>query len=505
MISDMKLPLVLTILLWGALLSLPAQAQAQPGELQRARALISQQRHGEAEQILRRAIAANPSRVDFRIALAEALVQQQRLAEAEAVLLDVRRTMTPYRESELLLAQIWLWQGRLHEAASAFRGILATHPDDARAREGLATALYWSGDWPQAANEYRRLLTIEPQNETARQHLSEIEQLAAATGEAGLTYASDDQPYRRIRSWASYSPRATSLMRFRIDAGSYLLQSPADDLSVTAPFAGVRLARAFPRARMAAEVWGRVQNFPDDETKVLGGGAIRRNLGPHVQISLVIDQRELLYTTTSLSTHPHVTAATLRWDLQQPDGWYAAVFAETLRHFDDNSGVSLGGYAAAPVLRTPAVTLWLGAGASYRDTEQSRFRLDTISSTPRPGGGFDYHYRGVYDPYWTPVETAEARLVTVFGWAAPGGFAVRIHADGGVSRELAIGFGPERGTTPLPTPGAGVFERQVYPWRAGAELTRPLGQLGTLTLAYEHFVTAFYVSDETTIRLSRRF
>ncbi|HVT43062.1 MAG TPA: tetratricopeptide repeat protein [Thermoanaerobaculia bacterium] len=496
--------------LLALLLLLPSlvAAQTRPAasnELQKARALLSEQRAAEAEQILRRAIEANPSRVDYRIALAEALVQQKRLTEAEEVLLAVRRNLMSYRESELLLAQIWSWQGRFEEAAAAFDAILAEHPDDTRAREGRAAALYWSGDWPRAADEYRRLLAIQPQNETARQHLGEIEQLAAATGEAGLTYSDDDQPYRRIRSWVSYSPRARSLTRFRVDAGSYYLEASTQDLSKNAPFGGAWVARSFPRSKFAAEAWVRAQNFPDGETKILGGGLIRRTLGAHSHVSLSLDQRELLYTTTSLPSHPYVSAATLRWDLQQPGGWYAAAFAESLRYFDGNRGVSLGGYAAAPLFRTAAVTFWLGAGASYRDTDQTRFRLESISSTPRPGGGFTYHYRGVYDPYWTPVEATEARLVTVLGWSARAGLALRIHADGGVAHERVLGFGPASGTTPIPTPGAGFFEREIHPWRAGLELTRPLGRVGAVTVAYEHFVTAFYVADEATVRLSRRF
>jgi tetratricopeptide (TPR) repeat protein len=443
--------------------------------------------------------------IDRQIALAESLVAQKRLAEAEETLLAVRAQARGSRRLELLLAQIRLWRGRLHEAATDFRALLARDAADAAAREGLATALYWLGDWPAAAKEYRQVLVTAPGNETARAALAEIEREAAGVGEVGMSLARDDQPYRRTRGHVVFTPPAESLTRWRVEAGSYHLESIAHDVSATAPFASVAVSTSFPRTGISIEAWVRGQKFPDDETKLLGGGAIRRSLlSPHSRLSLSVDQRELLYTTTSLNTHPYVTAATLRWDLEQPAGWYAAAYAEGLRYFDDNRGLALGGYAAVPVVRTPRVTLWLGGGASYRDTDETRYRLDTISSRPVPGGRFAYEYEGVYDPYWTPIETTEVRAAMALRWVI-GGTALRLHADGGAGRESAIGFGPATGSSPFPLPGAGVFERNYNPWRAGFELTQPLGDSSSIVISYEHFVTAFYESDEAAIRFSRRF
>jgi hypothetical protein len=321
-----------------------------------------------------------------------------------------------------------------------------------------------------------------------------------------VSLARDDQPYRRARGYVSFTPPAESLTRWRVEAGTYHLESIAHGVSATAPFASVAVSTSFPRTGISIEAWGRGQKFPDDETKLLAGGAVRRALlSPHSRVSLSVDQRELLYTTTSLNTHPYVTAATLRWDLEQPSGWYAAAHAEGLRYFDDNRGLAIGGYAAVPVFRTPRATLWLGGGASYRDTDETRYRIDTISSRPVPGGRFAYEYEGVYDPYWTPIETTEVRAAMALRWASGGGTALRLHADGGAGRESAIGFGPATGSSPFPQSGSGVFERNYNPWRAGFELTRPLGDSSSIVLSYEHFVTAFYVSDEAAIRFSRRY
>jgi tetratricopeptide (TPR) repeat protein len=509
---------VVVILLVSALVSPVAAQTRAPGAApsmeasRRASALYDrgvaafQKGHAaEAETLFRQAVAANPRNLDYHVALAEALVAQKRLSEAERVLLAVRPPGRGSRRLELLLAQIRLWQGQLHEAAVDFRALVTAAPADAEAREGLANALYWSGDWPAAAREYRELLRLRPNHAAARAALAEIERNAAAIAEVRLSMARDDQPYHRARGQVSFTPAAESLTRWRVDAGSYFLDATDQGVSATAPFAALHVARSFPRARLSAEVWARGVKFPDGETKLLGGGAIRRPLSPHSRLSLTVDQQELLYTTTSLLTHPYVTTATLRWDLEQPSGWYAAAYGEARRYFDDNSGVAVGAFAAAPVMRTPSLTLWVGGGASYRDTSETRFRLERMSSRPRPGGGFTYQYEGIYDPYWTPIETAEARGAVALRWALSERTALRLHADGGVGREVAIGFGPDQGTSPVPLPGAGSFNRDYNPWRAGLELTSALTDSSSITVSYEHFVTAFYTSDEAAIRFSKRF
>ncbi len=484
----------------------PTEALRRASSLyDRGAAALQGGRPAEAESLFRQAIAGNPTNLDYHLALAEALVAQKRLSEAEAVLVAIRPPARGSRRVELLLAQIRLWQGRLHEAAADFRGIIALAPEDEAAREGLATALYWSGDWPAAAREYRHLLALRPDHAAARAALLEIERTAAAIAEAGVSLARDDQPYRRARGHLSFTPAAKSLTRWRVDAGSYFLDATDRDVSATAPFAALHVARSFPRARLSAEVWARGVKFPDGETKLLGGGAIRRPLSPHSRLSLTVDQQELLYTTTSLLTHPSVTTVALRWDLEQPSGWYAAAYAEGRRYFDDNSGVAAGAFAAAPVMRTPSLTLWLGGGASYRDTSETRFRLESMSSNPLPGGGFTYQYEGIYDSYWTPIETAEARGALAFRWAISERIGLRLYADGGFGREVAIGFGPDQGSDPVPLPGSGPFERTYNPWRVGFEMTSAVTDSSSITISYEHFVTAFYTSDEAAIRLSKRF
>jgi Tfp pilus assembly protein PilF len=501
-----------------AALALPAVAQATPvaastqrpaseegAELYaRGRRALAAGRAVEAEALFRRAVETDPRNVPWNLALAEALIAQKRLADAEAVM-EATPASGSAREVALLLAQVRLWRGRSLAAAEGFRTLIAANPRDIEAREGLATALYWSGDWPAAAREYREVLRLQPKNNTALAALEEIKGLSAATAEAAASYARDDQPYRRARSHVAFSPAAESLTRWRIDAGSYFLDYPDSGISRTAPFAAVRVTSSAPRWRLTSEAWARALRFPDGETKILGGGALRRRLSSNSNLALQVDQRELLYTYTSLLSHPSVTAVSLRWDLEQPGGWYAAAYAEALRYFDENSGLSVGGYAAVPVVRAGGLTLLIGAGASYRDTDETRFRLESVSSVPVGGGTFQYTYRGVYDPYWTPLDTTEARAVAVLQWSRPGGTTLRVNADGGVARETVTGFGPERGSTPLPFPGSAPFERTIYPWRAGLELVRPIGTASSISIGYEHFVTAFYVSDEVAARFIRRF
>ncbi|HEX7706083.1 MAG TPA: tetratricopeptide repeat protein [Thermoanaerobaculia bacterium] len=401
--------------------------------------------------------------LERQIALAESLVAQKRLAEAEALLLAARPPARGSQHLELLLARIRLWQGRLHEAAADFRALIALDPANAAAREGLATALYWSGDWPAAAREYRQVLASDPQHENARTTLRDIERTAAGVVEAGVSLAEDDQPFRRAQGQVSFVPRAESLTRWRFDVGSALLESPDQGVSETAPFAAIHLSSSFPRSGFAVEVWTRARKFPDGEAMLLGGGAVRRSiLSPHSRLSLSIDQRELLYTTTSLTTHPYVTAATLRWDLEQPSGWYASVNAEGLRYFDDNRGAVFDAW----ILRPLSPSLSLGASVGWRDTEESRF-------TPA----------GVYTPYYSPLNLREARVIVVLSRELQRG-RIGLHLDTGYARETIKG--------------------SYHPFRGVATAAIPFGT-NTLRLEIERSQTAFYSSNEIRASLARRF
>ncbi|MCA1732817.1 MAG: tetratricopeptide repeat protein, partial [Acidobacteria bacterium] len=208
-------------------------AQTTPGALhQKGRAAMEAGSHAEAEILFRRAIALEPSVVQHRISLAEALIAQQRLREAEAILAAIPPASRT-RQGDLLLAQVRLWLGRLAEAAEGFRALTSANPGHVEAREGLARALYWAGDWPAAAAEYRSVLAIQPENEAARQALAEISIVSAAHAEAGVSIARDDQPYRRARSFVSFSPATESLTRWRVEAGSWFLDAEANDVSAT--------------------------------------------------------------------------------------------------------------------------------------------------------------------------------------------------------------------------------------------------------------------------------
>src|SRR4029079_11325865 len=95
----------------------------------------------------------------------------------------------------------------------------------------------------------------------------------------------------------------------------------------------------------------------------------------------------LLYTASSLQSHPYETTATLAWK----HGDDAAVALHAIRYFDGNLGRAAEGY------RLVRVGPWLSAGASaaVRDTDESRF--DGVR----------------YDPYWTPQHLVAPRRVVL--------------------------------------------------------------------------------------------
>ncbi|MFL6244494.1 MAG: hypothetical protein ACJ74H_00590, partial [Thermoanaerobaculia bacterium] len=152
---------------------------------------------------------------------------------------------------------------------------------------------------------------------------------------------------------------------------------------------------------------------------------------------------------------------------------------------------------------TPALLLWLGASAAARDTDESRFRLTAVSST-RDAGFFRYQYRGEYDPYWTPDNLLEARLVLALERRTSRG-GVKLHADGGFARDRGRAFGPDAGPDPFPaSPFTFTFDRTYHPWRAGLAADFTLAPQWRIEAGVERGVTVDYRSTSVHASLVRR-
>jgi len=203
--------------------------------------------------------------------------------------------------------------------------------------------------------------------------------------------------------------------------------------------------------------------------------------------------------SNATQTYPFVNAGTLRWQHSEP--WLASIGIERDRFTDHNSASAADAYILWPVTRM----ISLGASAMTRDTEESRFIIESITATRDPSGQFfHYTYRGAYDPYWTPHDLVEGRLIVAIQRQISTA-TVRLQADGGYARDRAVAFWPESDRTPFPSQiGQSLFNRSYNPWRVRLTTTMPISHGFTLDAGYEYSATAFYRANTFHAALARR-
>ncbi|MEA2491008.1 MAG: Tetratricopeptide repeat [Acidobacteriota bacterium] len=437
--------------------------------------------------------AAAPLADELRAA--ERLAWQKRFVEAERQYRDILRRHPDSRAAALGLAQVLLWETRYADAAAAYRALLRHSPNDVDARKGLATAEYWSGDFRAARRDYEAVLRVRPNDADARQALSDITAATAPLLSGEGEYVHDDQPLDRARVAAGYTFFTDPLTKWSATAGTYALSTRGFAFGeATAPFGSIGASTWLPSTHLRVSGSLRMMRFPDGVTKGLGGVAVAREW-PHAALRLEVDQHELLYAASSMQSHPSETTTTLGWT-RGTEGSSSAVGLHAIRYFDHNAGRAADGYHLMRVAHSSRASLSAGAAVSYRDTDESRFRLIGPSSSPLPGGGFAYSYAARYDPYWTPRALTEARAIVAANVSA-GRAAIRLHADGGVGRDRDRIFGPSSGSSPFVPlfPRPVEVSRTFHPWRASADVTFPLRGTFTATAGFEHQVTAFYRAD----------
>jgi tetratricopeptide (TPR) repeat protein len=473
----MKLPLLLTLLLSGATFSHPAQAVAQTS----SPALANLQR-------------------------AEALVAAGHLSEAEAVYRQLVAREPDSRPARLGLARTLLWQLRHAEARQQFAILLERNERDVEARLGLATLEYWSGDSRRARQQLRRLLVTQPGNEEALRMLSEIESAIRPGWSAGIEAIDDDQPMQTVGTDARAYFFADPLTMIEVGAGSVSLDAGETVFQeqVSVPWAEVSVSSSFPRTRLGAGARIRLQNLPDGRA-LLWDLNLSRRFSENDVLMLRVDRRPLLRTAAAVVRSPTATVAELRWTHQPPDGWLASAGANRVGYPDDNSGAGVDGYVLAPLVRRSRSIVWAGLSAGYRDTDEARFRLSSVSSVRQPDGLFGYRYTGVYDPYWTPHDLREARLI-VASRIETGRATLRLHADYGIAHDEVIAFFPDAGVNPLPALiSSQLVPREYNPSRLAVSVELPLTQRIVLQTEFAHDSTPFYTANELRARLGGRF
>jgi hypothetical protein len=129
--------------------------------------------------------------------------------------------------------------------------------------------------------------------------------------------------------------------------------------------------------------------------------------------------------------------------------------------------------------------------------------MTAVSST-FDAGFFRYQYRGEYDPYWSPDDLLEGRLVAAVERRMSRG-GVKVHADGGYARDRGRAFGPDAGPGPFPeSTFTFAFDRTYRPWRAGIAADLALVSHWRIEAGVERSVTVDYRSTTVHAALVRR-
>lgn len=412
---------------------------------------------------------------------ARQLAWQKQFAAAEKLYRQALMADPESRDARFGLAQVLLWEGRYREARHLFKTL--TGGD---AAEGAATAAYWQGDFRTAAREFASM----PDREFARRSLADIRAASAGDVRAAIEGIDDNQPYRAWRSSATVSMFSDPLTRWDVSAGGYGLHNIDREIARTEPFVSVTNALVLPWQRLTITTTAGALEFPDATTRPIGGVSVTRKLSSNASVAVAAQHRELLTNATAIDTHPSVTTLSAAWNRYVDHGWIAGFEAGHNRYFDRNRGSYVQGYALWPVLKNVRA----GFSASMRNSDETRFELDAVSSTVTQNF-FTYSYRGSYRGYWTPIDFREARAI-VSATQTVGRAELKAQVEGGVAHDEARAFGPFAGTSLLPSNiFAFDFHRTFHPYRFATGVSLPVATSYRLQVDVERSVTVFYAAN----------
>jgi hypothetical protein len=476
----------LVVLLLAFTLQTPLLAQRGSGDpatlYSQALTARNQKNFELAISLLRKAVGAQPDRVEYRLALGETLGWMNRFEEAAAVYRETIRKFPQSTSAKTGLGQVLLWKGDYGEARTAFEAALKENPASRDAREGLATVAYWTGDYRTARREFQRIRASDPSHREAAKIIEEIDQAIAPSFGIGSLFRTDDQPYRMLRSEAAIALFSDPGTKWTVSGGGYALENRDSGGDATVPFGELAVESKLPGGRLDIHARARYIQFPDDESAVLPAVSLSRGFGQAGRVTLFFDESELLFSERALDSHPSVETVGLRWSREEDaDGWTAAASTRSLRYFDDNSGISTDAWILFPFRTSERLRISAGTAVSWRDTDESRFRAVPGTS------------EGVYDPYWTPQELIEGRGVVAISWQARR-IDLHFHGDAGFAQDEAIDL--SSGMT---------FSRTFHPWSVSLSGRTSIGPRLELTTQLKRESTAFYEANEIQASLAGRF
>lgn len=479
-------------------------AQQVEARAREARRLREQGHIEEAVTLLRTGLRQAPRNETLSLLLAETLGWQKRFEESEKVYRQVlRRSGSPAAGKGL--ARVLLWSGKYGESRKLARSLLKNTPGEADTQEIAATAAYWSGDFRSAEREFSRIVRLHPERSESRKNLLEIRSAARPQlkVETGITF--DSQPYRILRTSAEGSFFSDPLTRWDATMGTYTMDPVRGRADSVAPFAGLGGEITIPSLSLVVRPRLGLIRFPDGESRTIGSLSGTLRTSRHSRLTLEGQRRELLAVREGTDDHLTVDSFGIGFQLEPRASWVGNVRAESLEYSDGNRGESASGYILAPVAKVRAARLSAGFSVAWRDTDETRFRVESIRARP-VANFFAYHYDGVYDPYHTPQSLTEARLLMSLEMTRAA-TTVRIRGDLGIARDRATTFGPPIGPRPVPNiaPYPVTFEREFHPWRLAVEARRPIARNFEIQASYERSLTSEYRAHTAYATLVRRF
>jgi tetratricopeptide (TPR) repeat protein len=441
-------------------------------------------------------VSSGEATLDDELMLAETLGWEKLFGPAEKRYRSILQRQPSSAAARLGLARVLLWTRRYSEARSEFMFL-----DTLDGLEGRATAAYWQGDYRTAARELRQILDRDGNREFARRSLAEIAGVMRPTQALRVTATRDDQPFETTLAEVTALQFVTPLDHWFVSAGRWRLHRPVDDRITAAPRLLLGYERVFPWQRLTVSASAGAVRLPGNDTEPIGTLSATLRAGTS-RFSAAISQREIL--TNPAEKYGTVRSTSLQW-LYEKNGRAAAFDLEDLAYFDRNRGVLASAYGIVPVIQRDNLSAWIGLSASYRNTQENRFYATTVNSSRRPDNAFNYTYRGLYLPYWSPRDLREGRLIAGTRVTLPRRASLQVQIDGGEARDRAPLLGPFEGPDPLPaTIFTFAFDRRYQPYHGRADLRVSLGAGFSVEAAYEHNSTVDYRSNIIHAALVRR-
>lgn len=348
-----------------------------------------------------------------------------------------------------------LWRGEYVAARAEFEEVLRQQPRDASARLGLAQSYYWAGDYRRALREFQRL----PNHAEARRAVDEIHAASRPGFAVEADAIDDDQPYRGGDADARVFFFSDPLTKWELRGNGSRLRALGEDRSTAA--IAVAGETTLPSIRTLVRAGLARFRFPDGGARILPELTAEHRLRTST-ITLDARRTPLLRSAPAILTHAWGDELSARWARENGGGLQFAVAAQHVRYFDRNRGWSTSAYVLAPI----SAALRVGASAALRDTRESRF------------------INGRYDPYYTPQDLAEARVVGAYTLGR-GRLSMSAHLDAGIAREHSAG--------------------SFVPWRASLGLTMRVTPDVAFSASATHDSTAFYNANEIHAGLAGRF